>query len=194
MYDAEDGTLVYDEIIGQPGTASGIASGAAVLDGTLVVGAGIGARSSGGSSPGDFTANTPSAIVALCVPDAPGCPQLPEYVAGTVEVMEGDAGSTVARIPVTLSFASSEQVKIQWQLIDVYPEVSGDIMAASGTVVFQPGQTEASVNLKIIGDLVDEEDELGVVELHSPVNAVPGDFDGRGYVLILDDDEGPPGC
>ena len=75
LYDATDGALLLDRNIGQPGTFSGIGSGAAVLDGTLVVGTGIGARSSGGSSPGDFAANTPSAVVALCVPGAPGLPR-----------------------------------------------------------------------------------------------------------------------
>ena len=77
MFDAADGTLLYDEVIGEPETLSGIASGAAVIDGTLVIGAGIGARSGGGSSPGDFAANTPSAIIALCVPGSPDCPQPP---------------------------------------------------------------------------------------------------------------------
>ena len=72
LYDATDGALLLDRNIGQPGTLSGIGSGAAVLDGTLVVGTGIGARSSGGSSPGDFAANTPSAVVALCVQGRPG--------------------------------------------------------------------------------------------------------------------------
>ncbi|GAB5452423.1 MAG: hypothetical protein Hals2KO_27510 [Halioglobus sp.] len=77
LFDADNGTLLYDEVIGEPETLSGIASGAAVIDGTLVIGAGIGARSGGGSSPGDFAANTPSAIIALCVPGAPDCPVPP---------------------------------------------------------------------------------------------------------------------
>ena len=73
IYDATDGTLLLDRNVGSPGTLSGIASGAAVLDGTLVVGAGIGARSSGGSSPGDFAANTPSASSRCACRDTPGC-------------------------------------------------------------------------------------------------------------------------
>ena len=73
MYDATNGALLLDRNIGEPGTLSGIASGAAVVDGTVVVGGGIGTRTSGGSSPGDFTANTPSALVALCVPGTPDC-------------------------------------------------------------------------------------------------------------------------
>jgi len=38
-----------------------------VLNGTLVVGTGIGSRTRTGSSPGEFAANTPSSIIALCV-------------------------------------------------------------------------------------------------------------------------------
>ena len=73
IFDADDGALLLDRNIGHPGTLSGIASGAAVVDGTVLVGAGIGTRTSSGSSPGDFAAYTPSALVALCVEGTPAC-------------------------------------------------------------------------------------------------------------------------
>jgi outer membrane protein assembly factor BamB len=195
IFDAEEGTLLYDKIIGEPGTASGIASGAAVLDGTLVVGAGIGSRSGGGSSPGDFAANTPSAIIALCVPDSPGCPGPdPVVIPGSIEVPEGDEGTTIESIPLQLSSPSTKRVEVSWEVIDYSPEVAGEIVAASGTAVFEPGQTETNVPVEVLGDYLLEEDELGAVRFHSPVNATIDPENELGFVRILNDDVAIPGC
>ena len=193
LYDAADGTLLLDRNIGQPGTLSGIGSGAAVLDGTLVVGTGIGARSSGGSSPGDFAANTPSAVVALCVPGAPGCPAPPPVIVpGGVTVTEGTGGLTTARVPLRLSSASSEPVTVEWETLDL-PGHAGhtDVVAASGTVTFAPRQTEASVEVEVRGDRLDELDEYAVVRFHDPVGGTLGGFYGLGLVHIIDDDPPP---
>jgi hypothetical protein len=54
-------------------SVSALASGAVAVNGTLLVGAGIGARTQTGSSPGDIGANTPSDLFALCVPGLGDC-------------------------------------------------------------------------------------------------------------------------
>ncbi|MFK7974753.1 MAG: PQQ-binding-like beta-propeller repeat protein [Halioglobus sp.] len=189
MYSTEDGTLLYDKIIGEPGTASGIASGAAVVDGTIIVGAGIGARSSGGSSPGDFAANSPSAVIALCVPGSPDCPgPPPAYIPGFSEVIEGDAGTTVAQVPITLSFPTHKRVEIEWRVLSEVEQFAGQLVAASGTVVFEPGETEATISVEVIGDTIPEERGAGVIAFHPATNATAGGFFGLGFVLVEDDD------
>lgn len=189
MYSTEDGTLLYDEIIGQPGTVSGIASGAAVIDGTIVVGAGIGARSSGGSSPGDFAANTPSAIIALCVPGAPDCPgPPPKYLPGFTEAVEGNEGTTLAFIPIELSFPTHKRVEIEWRVLNDVPELAGQLVDASGTVIFEPGETQATIAVEVIGDTTPEGNGVGAVLFHPAVNAQVGGFFGLGFVLVEDDD------
>jgi len=52
---------------------SAIASGVAVVDGTLLVGTGIGAFGEGETA--DATARMPGSLVALCVPRSKGCPK-----------------------------------------------------------------------------------------------------------------------
>lgn len=189
MYSTEDGTLLYDEVIGQPGTLSGIASGAAVIDGTIVVGAGIGARSSGGSSPGDFSANTPSAVIALCVPGAPDCPgPPPKYIPGFTTVTEGDTGTTLAQIPITLSFPTHKPVTIQWRVLNNVPAVAGQLVDASGTVTFAPGETEATITVEAIADTTPEGQGVGAVLFSPATNADAGGFFGLGFVVIEDDD------
>ena len=51
---------------------SGAASGAIVVDGTVLVGHGIGVRGNP-QDQGTLTSNIPSALVALCAPGTPGC-------------------------------------------------------------------------------------------------------------------------
>ncbi len=52
---------------------SALASAPIVIDGLLLVGGGIGTRTSSGSGPSDITAGTPSPLRALCVPGTEGC-------------------------------------------------------------------------------------------------------------------------
>ncbi len=68
---ADDGAAL-DELDVLPGNVA-VASAPTVVDGTLVVGAGIGTRTQTGSDPGDVVANLPSAIGAFCVPGTSGC-------------------------------------------------------------------------------------------------------------------------
>jgi outer membrane protein assembly factor BamB len=74
IFDAVDGTLLWDEVVGDPGTLGGVGSGAVVIDGTLLVGSGLGALSRDPQDISNVAANTPSSLVALCAPGAPGCP------------------------------------------------------------------------------------------------------------------------
>ena len=55
------------------GLLTAVASGAAVVDGNLLVGTGIGAFGEG--SQGDQTARLDSHLVALCVKGSKGCPK-----------------------------------------------------------------------------------------------------------------------
>ena len=74
IYRASDGELLWQRIIGDPETLGGISSGAVVIDGTLLVGSGTGVRSPNPQSPSDIASRRPSSLIALCVPEAPGCP------------------------------------------------------------------------------------------------------------------------
>lgn len=50
-----------------------VASGAVVINGTLLVGTGVGFRGPNPNDPGDLVSHIPSPLVALCVPGQPGC-------------------------------------------------------------------------------------------------------------------------
>ncbi len=191
FYDTSTGELVADHVVRAQATLSGVASGAAVVDGTLVVGAGIGARSSGGSSPGDFAANTPSSIVALCVPGAPGCVK-PVAVPASASIVEGDDGDTVVRVPVRLSAAVTQAVELDWTTLDGSATSPDDYAPASGTLVIAPGDSEGYAEVTVRGDERDEpREETLVVSFRNPRNATLGGFFGIGVGVIADDDPRP---
>jgi outer membrane protein assembly factor BamB len=74
FYDAKTGELLLRRAIGDAGY-SGIASGAAIVDGNVVVGSGIGTLTGDPSDLSELAARTPSSVVALCVPGSKGCPK-----------------------------------------------------------------------------------------------------------------------
>ena len=191
FFDTATGELVADHVVPAQETFSGVASGAAVIDGTVVTGAGIGARSSGGSSPGDFAAYTPSAVVAFCVPGAPGCP-MPEIIPLPAAVTEGDAATTVMRVPVALRAPGTQEVRVDYRTIDGRATAPADYQSVSGTLVIEPGTTGGFIDVTVHGDVLDEalEDTL-FIEFSNPKNAIIGGFGPRVGVLIVDDDRRP---
>jgi outer membrane protein assembly factor BamB len=74
IYDAATGRLIASYNVGARGGGVAVATGAVVVDGTLLVGTGIGARSGDPTDQSEITSRLPSSLVALCVPGAPGCP------------------------------------------------------------------------------------------------------------------------
>ncbi len=73
-FDAGSGELVYSDFVGSVlSLTAAIASGPTVVDGTVLVGVGIGARFGDPNDPGEQTSRVASPLVALCVPGTRGC-------------------------------------------------------------------------------------------------------------------------
>lgn len=115
----------------------------------------------------------------------------PKAVPGQAAVTEGEE-PVVVSVPVTLSQPSDEEVTLSWRTVPVggldvaEAEPGEDYEAASGTVTFAPGQTEATVEITVLPDDDDEPDEVVIVQFHSPVGARLGGFWGLGVALIRD--------
>ena len=118
---------------------------------------------------------------------------LPSVIPGGAVVDEGDTGTNVLEVPVTLSNPTTETVTVRWTTIfdpawsALTAEPGVDYEAADGTVTFAPGQTSQIVPIIINADTTAELDELVVVSFHDPVNAEVGGL-GLGFGVIVDDD------
>jgi hypothetical protein len=121
----------------------------------------------------------------------------PTVQPGTASVTEGNSGTTVVNVPVTLSSASANTVTVDWATVNTLadPRAGVDFQSASGTLTFSPGQTSKTVPITVIGDTVDEPGQIfgaewGLVQLSNPTNAVFGTglFARHASFFILDDD------
>ena len=102
-------------------------------------------------------------------------------------VMEGNSGTRDAVFTVALSPASAQQVTVNYATANGTATAGADFDAASGSLVFTPGQTSKSVTVKVRGDTIDE----GVQETYTLAlsNAQGANIaDGSGAGVITDDD------
>jgi hypothetical protein len=189
--DADNDALTYGAT-NLPG-GIGINPSTGVISGTIVVGAAASSPYSTAVTVRDGTTVDATDTFTWTVTEAP------VVRAGGVRTTEGNTGSHIVTIPVTLSHASASTVTVDWATIpSVQPEPGVDFEAASGTVTFVPGDVSETVEITVHGDVVDEPGQLwgaewGGIELSSPSHAVlgSGSSDAIGLFLIVDDDPPP---
>ena len=113
---------------------------------------------------------------------------------------EGNSGTVVVNVPVTLSAPSASTVTVQHTTLDTgaagIATAGVDYVPTSGTVTFAPGETTKSVPVTVNGDLIDEPGALYgewiLMSFTSPVGAtVDSSFYGVGVGIIIDDDPTP---
>ena len=109
---------------------------------------------------------TVRAMAALSVADA--------------EATEG-AGATL-EFAVTLSRAASGTVTVGYATADGTAVAGSDYTSASGTVVFDPGETSKSVPVTVLDDSVDDEGETVALTLSNPSGARLADAEATGTI------------
>ncbi len=121
---------------------------------------------------------------------------VPQVSINNVTVTEGNAtqgtpGATNATFTITLSAPSSQTVSVSAIPFNGSARSPADYLSGGGLITFSPGQTTQTFSVPIIGDVLDETDEVFYVVLSAPVNTavVPGR--GRGIGTIKDDDASP---
>ena len=91
------------------------------------------------------------------------------------QVIEGDDGSTMARVPVSLTAPADTDVVFDVTAIDgTASEADGDFAGPTATGTVPAGALAGAVELTIIGDTVPEQDEVLEVHLSNPTVAALG--------------------
>ena len=117
------------------------------------------------------------------------------YITPEVSVDDVSVGEAQgpAVFTVTLSEGSNRPVQVPWATADATsgPAATAglDYLAASGTLTFAPGETEANVPVEILDDSLDELDETFRLVLSGPDGATLADGEAVGTIL---DDDPPP--
>jgi DNA-binding beta-propeller fold protein YncE len=95
---------------------------------------------------------------------------------------EGNSGTLPMTFTVSLSAASTKQVSVGYWTASGTAIAGEDFVAASGTVVFSPGQISKPVTVMIKGDTKREGYEQYQLRLQNPVNATFADKTGVGTI------------
>ncbi|MEM6613376.1 MAG: Calx-beta domain-containing protein, partial [Cyanobacteria bacterium P01_C01_bin.72] len=104
----------------------------------------------------------------------------------TVEEVTVTEASGIARVTISLDTASGEAVSVDYALKDDTAVAGEDYQAASGTIVFNPGETSKTIEIELIDDGIYEADETLLVELDNP-NGVILDHDSAAVSITNDD-------
>src|SRR5581483_8524291 len=104
-----------------------------------------------------------------------------------VSKSEGNSGTTTFDFTVTLSAASSLNVRVAYATANgTATLVNNDYRSTSGILTFNPGELTKTITVLVNGDLNREPDENFFVNLNAPINASVSKTQGVG--LILNDD------
>ena len=113
----------------------------------------------------------------------------PEIAAENISITEGDDGTRVASITVSLSTVSSKEISVDYATADGTTVAGSDYLQINGTLNFAPGEISKTIEVPIIGDILDEIDEVFLIDFSNPSNiTLTG---SQNAVTIIDDDEPP---
>ncbi len=108
--------------------------------------------------------------------------------APTITIADATAFESAGQIafPVALAAPSGKTVAVGWATADGTATAGADYGAASGSLIFTPGETADTIRIILLDDPVDEENETFTVMLTNPANTVLGNGTATG--TITDDD------
>ncbi|HEY0012289.1 MAG TPA: Calx-beta domain-containing protein [Allosphingosinicella sp.] len=110
-------------------------------------------------------------------------PPTPAASVSDAAIAEGEAGVAYMTFTVTLSFAPTDAVTIDYNTVANGTAASGsDYLAVSGQLSFAAGETVKTISVPIVGDQVPEGNETFTVVLTNPVGATVADASGTGTI------------
>jgi disulfide oxidoreductase YuzD len=114
----------------------------------------------------------------------------PSVSINSVQVVEGSSSPTTARLTVSLSSPTFEEVRVQYALVEGTATAGKDFLPGSGTLVFPIGVSSLPLEVVVLADTIDEPDEILFARLLDPVGATLG-ANAQGTCTIKDDDDPP---
>ncbi|HKB04754.1 MAG TPA: Calx-beta domain-containing protein, partial [Gemmataceae bacterium] len=105
---------------------------------------------------------------------------------GDTSIVEGDSGTQMAALRVTLSGPVHPPVKVSYSTANGSALAGSDYQALTGTLTFNKGQTVRTILVPVMGDVLGEPDETFTVNLRNARRATIAD--GQGVVTILTDE------
>ncbi|MDE5096469.1 MAG: sodium:calcium exchanger, partial [Trichodesmium sp. St11_bin5] len=115
--------------------------------------------------------------------------QPPQISISDAKVTEANRGEKNMKFEVTLDNSSAQTVKVNYETINGSAKAGEDFQKKKGVLTFKPGERKKTVNVPILGDLVDENNEEFQVKLSDAKNGKLSDEKAVGR--IIDNDISP---
>jgi Putative metal-binding motif/Calx-beta domain len=116
---------------------------------------------------------------------------LPTLITKTYPVKEGDAGYTIVNVEVKLDKPARLPISVNYATNNANATAGSDYVATNGTLSIPVGAISGIIQIKVIGDLLREDNESFWLGFSNPVNFVLGS-DPRTRIMIIDNDKGKP--
>lgn len=123
-------------------------------------------RSFGFTAIGPFTVGATNFTFNGLVPAG----AIPSISISDISAPEGDITADLG-IEVTLSSAADTTVTVDWATADGSATSGQDYTAATGTLTFAPGEIAKTLPISVLGDTVEEADEIFTIQLTNPAGA-----------------------
>jgi uncharacterized repeat protein (TIGR01451 family) len=106
-------------------------------------------------------------------------------------ILEGNVGTTAVTFNVHLQPANATlTATVDYQTLGLTATMATDFAPSQGTLTFHAGETLKTITVQVLGDTLNEGNEMFVVQLSNPVNATIDRALATG--TIIDDDQGGP--
>ena len=130
----------------------------------------------------------PTGIIPIAISTAEGqnmaiAPAAPNLSINNVSQAEGNSGTTNFTFTVTLAYAGTQTVTVNYATSDGTATAPSDYTSTSGTLTFSPGITTQTVTVPVVGDTLVEANETFTVTLASPAYAFLGTSQGIGTIV-----------
>lgn len=106
---------------------------------------------------------------------------------GDRTVTEGDSGTKSMSFQARLSYPSVEPISVSYATADGWAKAGSDYRAASGSVLFEPGEVSKSIVVRIVGDRTKEPNETVFLSI-SVRSGLARIKDGQAVGTIRNDD------
>ena len=115
----------------------------------------------------------------------------PSLAISPLTLTEGNTGTTLATLEVSLSAVSGQTVSVAYTTANGTANAGIDYTATSGTLSFAPGTTRQTITLPILGETLYEPDETFNLNLSNPQNAGLNPDRSAALITLANDDAIP---
>ena len=124
--------------------------------------------------------------------DPPTLPTVDTVSPGEISdaiALEGDSGLTMFTFTISLDREADAAATVDFGTTNgtTGTTAGADVRTTSGTVTFAPGEIQKTIEVDVVGDLIDEADEQFFVNLINASGLLITDDQGRGIILNDDD-------